>query len=183
MLVGLITTPTPTPHPPIHHSDNEKVDMVCRQAAVLAPCGFACHLCKTEYEVSPVKTAVGFKPPNKVQVRFELLTSCFLSPVPLQLGHETVPADLAVRRSPRKRQAWGRYHGGRPPSSDDSFHSPIFILPSALDKPSIMKCCHRRRTCSHTSPRRSPTMATLHDARFVECQWWNDGWTVKTVVT
>ena len=23
---------------------------------------------------------------------------------------------------------------------------------------------------------------TLHDTRFVECRWWNDGWTVKTVV-
>ena len=30
---------------------------------------------------------------------------------------------------------------------------------------------------------RSPTMVTLHDTRFVECRWWNDGWTVKTVVT
>ena len=30
---------------------------------------------------------------------------------------------------------------------------------------------------------RLPTMVTLHDIRFVECRWWNDGWTVKTVVT
>ena len=28
---------------------------------------------------------------------------------------------------------------------------------------------------------RSPTMVTLHDTRFVERRWWNDGWTVKTV--
>ena len=77
----------------------------------------------------------------------------------------------------------GRYHGGRRPSSDDSFHSPTVIPPSALDKPSIMKRYHRRGTCSHTSPRRSPTMVTLPDTRFVECRWWNDGWTVKTVVT
>ena len=42
---------------------------------------------------------------------------------------------------------------------------------------------HRRRMCSHTSPRRSPTMVTLHDTGLVECRWWNDGWTVKTVVT
>ena len=27
------------------------------------------------------------------------------------------------------------------------------------------------------------SMVTLHDTRFVECRWWNDGWTVKTVVT
>ena len=27
------------------------------------------------------------------------------------------------------------------------------------------------------------TMVTLHDTRFVECRWWNDGWTVKSVVT
>ena len=30
---------------------------------------------------------------------------------------------------------------------------------------------------------RSPTMVTLPDTRIVECRWWNDGWTVKTVVT
>ena len=77
----------------------------------------------------------------------------------------------------------GRYHGSRRPSSDDSFHSPTVIPPSSLDKPSIMKRYHRRRTCSHTSPRRSATMVTLHDTGFVECRWWNDGWTVKTVVT
>ena len=55
-------------------------------------------------------------------------------------------------------EAWGLYHGGRPPSRDDSFHSATAIPPSALDKPSIVKRCHRRRTCSHTSLRRSPTM-------------------------
>ena len=33
---------------------------------------------------------------------------------------------------------WGRYHGGRRPSSDDSFHSPTVIPPSALNKPE----CH-----------------------------------------
>ena len=26
-------------------------------------------------------------------------------------------------------------------------------------------------------------MVVLHDTRFVKCWWWNDGWTVKTVVT
>ena len=77
----------------------------------------------------------------------------------------------------------GWYHGGRRLSSDDSLHSPTVIPPSALDKPSIMKRYHRRRTCSQTSPHRSTTMVTLHDTWFVECQWWNDGWTVKTVVT
>ena len=77
-----------------------------------------------------------------------------------------------TNRSDRRRGAWGQYHGGRRPS-DDSFHSPAVIPPSALDKPSIMKHYHRRRTCSHTSP-------TLHDTGFVECRWWNDGWTVKT---
>ena len=30
---------------------------------------------------------------------------------------------------------------------------------------------------------RSPTMVMLYDTRFVECRWWSDGWTVKTVVT
>ena len=70
----------------------------------------------------------------------------------------------------------GRYHGGRRPSVDDS---PTVITPSALDKPSITKRCHRR----HTSSRLSRTMVTLHDTRFVEWRWLNGGWTVKTVVT
>ena len=30
---------------------------------------------------------------------------------------------------------------------------------------------------------RLPKMVMFHDTRFVECRWWNDGWTVKTVVT
>ena len=51
--------------------------------------------------------------------------------------------------------------------SDDSLHSATVIPPSALDKPSIMKRYHRRRMCSHNSPRRSPTMVALHDTRFV----------------
>ena len=79
-----------------------------------------------------------------------------------------------------KQQTRGRYYGGRRQSSNNSFHSPTVIPPSALDKPSIMKRYHRRRTCSHTLPSRSPTMVTLHDTRFVECRWWNDGWTEKT---
>ena len=78
---------------------------------------------------------------------------------------------------------WGRYHGGRRPSSDDSFHSPTVIPPSALDKPSIMKRYHRRRTTRLGVTARSPTMVTLHDTRFVEFRWWNHGWTVKTVDT
>ena len=61
--------------------------------------------------------------------------------------------------------------------------SPTVIPLSAVDKPSIMKRYHRRRKCSHTSPRRLPTMVTLHGTRFVQCRWWNNGWTVKTVVT
>ena len=69
---------------------------------------------------------------------------------------------LVVRCTPRERQTWRRYHRGRRPSSDDSFHCPTVIPPSALDKPSIMKRYHRRRTCSHTSPRRSPLSGISH---------------------
>ena len=83
-------------------------------------------------------------------------------------------------QQPRPR---GRYHGGRRPSSDDSFHSPSVIPPWALVKSSIMKRYHRRRTTRWGVTALSPTMVTLHDTRFVECRWWNDGWTVKTVVT
>ena len=95
------------------------------------------------------------------------------------------PASFALwkRRQPREQQTLGWYHGGRRTSSDDILHSPTVIPPSAFDQPSIMKRYHRRRTCSHTSPRRSTTMLTLHDTGFVEYRWWNDGWTVKTVVT
>ena len=46
-----------------------------------------------------------------------------------------------------------------------------------------MKRYHRRRTTRWGVTARSPTMVTLHDTRFVECRWWNDGWTVKTDVT
>ena len=104
--------------------------------------------------------------------------------------------DLAVNRPPRSREmrdqtacfsrsghTTGRYHGGRRLSSDDSLHSPTVIPPSALDKPNIMKRYHRRRTTGWGVTARSPTMVTLHDTRFVECRWWNDGWTVKTIVT
>ena len=70
--------------------------------------------------------------------------------------------------------AWGWYHGGRRPSSDDSFKSPTVIPHTALDKPSIMKCYHRRWTRWGVTAR-SSTMVTLHDTGFVECQWWNDG--------
>ena len=63
----------------------------------------------------------------------------------------------------------GRYHGGRRPSSYDSFHSPTVIPPSALDKPSIMKRYYRQRTTRWGVTARSPTIVTLHDTRFVEC--------------
>ena len=43
-------------------------------------------------------------------------------------------------------RTWGRYHGGRRPSSDASLRSPTVIPPPALEKPSIMKRYHRRRT-------------------------------------
>ena len=51
---------------------------------------------------------------------------------------KTVPTSLSEIR--------GRYHGSRRPSSDDNFHSPAVIPPSALDKPSIMKRYHCRQT-------------------------------------
>ena len=78
---------------------------------------------------------------------------------------------------------WGQYHGDRRPSSNNSLHSPTVIPPSALNKPSIIKRYHHRRMCSHSSPHRSPTMVTLHDTQFVKRWWWNEGWTVKSVVT
>ena len=67
---------------------------------------------------------------------------------------------------------WGRYYGGPRPTSDDSFHSPAVIPPLALDKPSLMKRYHRRRTTRSGVTARSPTIVTFHDTRFVECRWW-----------
>ena len=108
-------------------------------------------------------------------------SSAFREPLPvLEIAAVITQVHTTAKLS---QSVWGRYHGGRRPSSDDSLHSPTVIPLSALDKPSIMKRYHRRRTCSHTSPRRSPAMVALHDTRFVECRWWNDGWTVKPVVT
>ena len=132
---------------------------------------------------------------QQAKSRWDRFTTRFPPPPPqeplkylkIPLCHTSVSSSFASGQQAKSH--WGRfttrgrYHGGRRPSSDDSFHSPTVIPSSALDKPSIMKCFHRRRTCSHTSPRRSPTMVTLHDTRFVKCRWWNDGWTVKTVVT
>ena len=81
------------------------------------------------------------------------------------------------RRGQGSWQIWGWYHGGRRPSSDDSFHSPTLIPPLALDKPSVMKHYHNWRTMRWGVTTRSPTMVALHDTWFVECRWWNDGWT------
>ena len=39
---------------------------------------------------------------------------------------------------------------------------------------------HRWRTTRWGVTVCSPMMVALHDTWFVECQWWNDGWTVKT---
>ena len=102
----------------------------------------------------------------------------------VKVGWGTLEKRFIAKADKRPRaETWGRYHGGTRPSSDDSFHSPTVIPPSALDILSIMKHNHCQRTCSRTSPRRSTTMVTLHDTRFVECRWWNDGWAGKTVVT
>ena len=76
----------------------------------------------------------------------------------------------------------GWYHGGPRPSSDNSFHGPTVIPPSALDKPRIMKRYKHWRTTRWGVTACSLSMVTLPDTRFVECRWWNDDWTVKTVV-
>ena len=76
----------------------------------------------------------------------------------------------------------GRYHGGQRRSSDNSFHSPTIVPPLAHDKPSIMKHYHHQWTTRWGLTACSPMMVTLHDTWFVECGWWNDGRTVKTVM-
>ena len=117
---------------------------------------------------------------SEVSSHLFLCLSCLPLPSDAPSGQYNGERRTVGRSSVRRLRYWGRYHGGRRPSSDDS---PTVILPSALDKPEYYERYHRRRTCSHTSPRRSPTMVTLLDTRFVECRWWNGGWTAKTVVT
>ena len=97
------------------------------------------------------------------------------------LKPSTTPCSPAQPSTPW--DAWGRYHGGQQPSSDDSFHSLTIIPPSALDKPSIVKRYHRRQTTRWGVTACSLTMVMLQDTQFVKCWWWNDSWTVKTVVT
>ena len=102
---------------------------------------------------------------------------------------QTPPSDLkAILKAyniyfNRQFETWSQNHGDLPMSSDDSFHSPTVIPPLALDKPSIMKRYHHRQTMRWGVTARLPTMVTHHDTRFVKSQWWNDSWTVKTVVT
>ena len=59
-------------------------------------------------------------------------------------------------------QPRGRYHWGRRPSSDDSFHSPTVFPLSALNKPSIMKRYHRLRVvCLHDTGPRSLSLIVI----------------------
>ena len=71
--------------------------------------------------------------------------------------------------------------GGRRPSSDDRFHGPSVIPPSALaeyneELPLSMNVQSRLTSSFADDGNASYTV-------FVKCRWWNDGWTVKTVVT
>ena len=61
--------------------------------------------------------------------------------------------------------------------ADDRQVTTVFTVQPSFHH--LLSTHDRRRTCSHTSPRRSPTIITLHDTGFVECRWWNDSWTVK----
>ena len=75
-------------------------------------------------------------------------------------GRTTLPSKYRPSWLQGKTLTWGRYHGGRRLSSDDSLHSPTVIPPSALDKLSITKRYHRWRTTRWGVTARSPTMVT-----------------------
>ena len=137
-------------------------------------------------------------PPSKVRGNDLCSTRPALAPFPVQpwkrltsdgaecvygLSKNMTPFWTETETATLFQQTKGWYHGDRRPSSDDSFQSPTVFPPSALDKPNIMKRYHRRRTARWGVTSRSLTMVTLHDTEFVECRWWNYGWTVKTVVT
>ena len=56
------------------------------------------------------------------------------------------PVDDGVTNADDHHYPGGWYHGGRRTSTDDSFHSPAGIGPSARHKRSITKRAHRRLT-------------------------------------
>ena len=132
------------------------LSVVAQHPSDILMCSDSCTCCHTDTEVTD--QAVYLARSQSTDPEPPSPTSCPERQTPVRVATKVL-------------YFWGRYHGGRRPSSDDSFHSPAVIPPSALDKPSITKRYHPRRTRSHTSPRRSPTMVTLDDARFVECRW------------
>ena len=60
-------------------------------------------------------------------------------------------------------------YGGRWSSSDDSFHNITVSPPSALDKPSIMKCYHHWRRTRWGVTACSPMMVTYNASWYLVC--------------
>ena len=109
-------------------------------------------------------------------------------PYRVRLAGLVVKASASGAEDPELESRLRRDFSGSSQTSDLNIDTPVATLPGAcpaqlsvfhMERRSrntlvistviIMKSYHRRRTCSHTSPRRSPTMVTLHDTRFVEC--------------
>ena len=75
-----------------------------------------------------------------------------------------------------------RYHGGRWPSGDDSFHSPSFHHQHSTNQVSWSVTIVDECAVTHHLVVRWRWLRFMI-LGFVKCRWWNDGWTVKTVVT
>ena len=107
---------------------------------------------------------------GNIEIRRVRLHSCKIRSKTQQILTRNLPhlSYLVLAQLPRYHRfkqwlagkLWGRHHGGRRPSSDDSLHSPTVIPPSALRKPSIMKRYRRLRTTRRGLTARSPTMVT-----------------------
>ena len=85
----------------------------------------ACCLTQSQItDTPPTSPIADAKAPGGVATEEPMLKS----PECLHLGNKTPTTKAGI-------EFRGRYHGGRRPSSDDSFHSPTVVPPSALDKP------------------------------------------------
>ena len=123
---------------------------------------------------------------NQQGILAAAIVSCFpYCSVPLQhisSDSEAPTAELSDPSEPLSRHlgpvSWRQTTVKWRQSSQSNRHSTI-----GTQQTSTMQRYHQRRTTRWDVTARSLTMITLHDTRFVKCQWWNDGWTVKTVVT
>ena len=125
----------------LHHKSQRWRPFLAQVNVLLCCRGCFCNLSFfTDRVISPTQT-----PLFSGRVGPALVTSFDMHGRAVGLFYAQPTGQKSVNTEPKTPGSWGRYHGGRRPSSDDSFHSPTVIPPSALHKPSIVKGYHRRR--------------------------------------